>query len=205
MTFSNKVHVVDPDSRRRAHIAFQLAGSALSAEVYENLEELESFSPETGFVLLNVDDSDEPLRNLTDYFREQSNFLPVAVYSTSLDVRQVVECLQSGAADYLVWPVSAADIVSTIERSVGRARASMLENTRRASAYSKVAALTPRERQVLAGVVEGMSNKAIGDYFGISARTVEVHRANTLRKLGVCTTVEAVRTAIYAGVEFDVP
>lgn len=204
MTFSNKVHVIDPDSRRRAHIAFQLADSALRAEVYESLEELERFSPEAGFVLLNVDGSDEPLRNLTDYFRAQSNFLPVAVYSSSLDVRQVVECLQSGAADYLVWPVSAADIVSTIDRSVGRAREGVLENTRRASACSQVAALTRRERQVLAGIVEGMSNKAIGDHFEISSRTVEVHRANTLRKLGVRTTAEAVRIAVYAGVELDV-
>lgn len=203
MTYSSKVHVVDSDSRRRAHIAYQLAGSALSAEVYEDLEELEQFSPEAGFVLLNVDSSDDPLRNLTEYFRAQSNFLPVAVYSSSLDVRQVVECLQSGAADYLVWPISAADIVSTIDRSLSRARDSMRENTRRASACSKVAALTPRERQVLAGIVEGLSNKAIGDHFGISSRTVEVHRANTLRKLGVRTTVEAVRIAIYAGVEID--
>lgn len=201
MTMSNQVHVVDPDLRRRAHIAFQLAQSALRTEVYESLDEFATFSPGGGFVLLNNDGEEQVLQRLHEYFHARGQFLPVAVYSSGLNVRHVVECIQRGAADYLVWPFGLDDVVSAINRSARLAQETAWTQSRQASACLKVAQLTPRERQVLACMVDGRSNRDIAEHLEISSRTVEIHRANAIRKLDASTTAEAVRIGIYAGLE----
>lgn len=198
MAFSLQVHVVDQDSRRRALIAYELAESAMRAEVYENLTEFERFAPPTGLVLLNVDAGIKALNDLKDYFRSRGNFLPVATYSTFVDVRLIVECVQNGAADYLAWPIISDDVLDTIDRCAKRGGGQADVEGRRASARLAVAELSARERQVLEFMVRGLSNKETAAILGISSRTVEIHRGNVIKKLGARNTPEAVRIGVYA-------
>jgi FixJ family two-component response regulator len=200
MTLSNQVHVVDQDTRRRAQIACELAGSPLRAEVYESLDELKEFNPAAGYVLLSAEAGGHALQELNDYFRTRGEFLPVAVYSSSVNTRQIVDSIQNGAADFLAWPFDAWDVLGSLDRSARRAQKAIAEDSKRAAACLRIADLSAREREVLASMVEGRSNKETAKLLGISSRTVEIHRGNTIRKLAARSTAEAVRIGIYAGV-----
>ncbi len=113
-------------------------------------------------------------------------------------VAQIVEAVLQGAVDYLVWPFDVAAITESIELTQSRAAALAGSKLREAMARSRIERLTRREREVLAGVADGMSNRMIGEKLEISPRTVEIHRANMLNKMGANHTSEAIRIAIEA-------
>jgi two-component system, LuxR family, response regulator FixJ len=113
-------------------------------------------------------------------------------------VGRVVRAVMAGAVDYLEWPASPAHIRAALaEIDANAARIGSLR-LREAKAQSRVRKLTRREREVLAGVATGLSNRMIGDRLAISPRTVEIHRANMLNKMGANHTAEAIRIAIEA-------
>jgi two-component system response regulator FixJ len=114
-----------------------------------------------------------------------------------------VQALKLGAFDFLEKPCDPAVLIQLVEQAC-----TALEEDQRAqsvvqNARDTIARLTPRERDVLTGLLEGRSNKAIGYDLDISPRTVEIHRANLMDKLGVRSLSEALRIAIAAG--FSVP
>ena len=109
----------------------------------------------------------------------------------------------AGALDYLAWPFDSHDVEATIAKIQGHVANAARAQYRRASAEQLVSTLSPRERDVLAELVEGHANKDIGARLGISPRTVEIHRASALRKLSAATSAEAVRIGLYAGLDSD--
>ncbi|MEO7915072.1 MAG: LuxR C-terminal-related transcriptional regulator, partial [Novosphingobium sp.] len=98
----------------------------------------------------------------------------------------------------LVWPFDVAVVSESIALAQGRAASLAGSKLREAIARSRIERLTRREREVLAGVADGMSNRLIGEKLAISPRTVEIHRANMLNKMGASHTSEAIRIAIEA-------
>ncbi len=119
------------------------------------------------------------------------------------EISIAVQALKLGAYDFLEKPCNPAILIQVVEQACGA-----LEQDQRAQsvvedAKATIARLTPRERDVLAGLLEGRANKAIGFDLDISPRTVEIHRANLMDKLGVRSLSEALRIAIAAG--FSVP
>ena len=105
----------------------------------------------------------------------------------------------SGALAYLDWPFSS----DALDRSVTRLRRHGEQfarvERRKAEARQLVASLTPRERDVLEGLLEGESNKGIAKKLELSPRTVEIHRSNMMSRLNAQSTSDAVRIGIYAG------
>ena len=119
------------------------------------------------------------------------------------EISIAVQALKLGALDFLEKPCDPAVLIQLVEQAC-----TALEQDQRAQsvvqdARDTIARLTPRERDVLTGLLEGRSNKAIGYDLDISPRTVEIHRANLMDKLGVRSLSEALRIAISAG--FSVP
>jgi two-component system, LuxR family, response regulator FixJ len=119
------------------------------------------------------------------------------------EIAIAVQALKLGAFDFLEKPCNPAVLIQVVEQAC-----TALEEDQRAQAVVQdardtIARLTPRERDVLAGLLEGRANKAIGYDLDISPRTVEIHRANLMDKLGVRSLSEALRIAISAG--FSVP
>jgi two-component system, LuxR family, response regulator FixJ len=104
----------------------------------------------------------------------------------------------AGALDYLEWPCDTARILTAIELAESAAASIGSLRLREARARSRVQKLTRREREVLEGVADGLSNRLIGERLAISPRTVEIHRANMLTKMGANHTSEAIRIAIEA-------
>lgn len=193
---TNQIMLIDIDFRRRATICHSLEGDIFHVEPFENVAELPVVLPASGTVL--VHDSDNAIPALIDRMTKTGDWLPVIGFSEEADIRKVVAALHSGASDYLSWPFAQGDIAGALAASQARFGAVSDARLSEARARSKINQLTARERQVLTAVAEGLSNRRIGERLCISPRTVEIHRANMLSKIGASHTSDAIRVAIEA-------
>ncbi len=194
----NNLFVVDGDFRRRAAISHCLAGTTIHAEPFEDVRELISRWPRSGLLL--VHDDEGSVNVLLAHMSQSGRWLPVIGYAEHPATRTVVQAVLEGAIDYIGWPFTAQEIAEVVTTAAARAKLFGTSRLRESLARSRVDRLTKRERQVLVGVAEGLSNRLIGEKLSISPRTVEIHRANMLTKMGANHTSEAFRIAIEAAV-----
>ena len=188
--------LLDPDFRRRAAISHLLASTDIHVEPFEDLAELDRRWPRDG-VLFAYDDGAVVARAV-ERMGAAGHWLPLVAFAEAPGTDQVVQAILAGAADFLEWPFDLPKIreaLAVAEESRGALSNAKL---REAMARSRVQRLTKREREVLAGVADGLSNRLIGERLAISPRTVEIHRANMLNKMGASHTSEAIRIAIEA-------
>ncbi len=197
MTRSNLV-LIDSDFRRRAAISHCLAETPIHVEPFEDLSEITRRWPRDGVIL--VHDDGIIVAALHQHMTEIGKWLPLVAFAAAPETGQVVKAVLDGAIDYLSWPFGNSEVRQALivaEESAGSLGSLRL---REAMARSRVRKLTRREREVLAGVADGLSNRLIGERLEISPRTVEIHRANMLTKMGANHTSEAIRIAIEAAV-----
>jgi two-component system, LuxR family, response regulator FixJ len=107
--------------------------------------------------------------------------------------------MKAGAVDFFEKPFSDDAMLAAVRRALGRQRQESARETERDAAKERLASLTARERQVLEGLVAGKANKNIAFDLGISARTVEIYRANVMTKMDAASLSELVRMALSAG------
>ncbi|MDR3486176.1 MAG: response regulator [Bradyrhizobium sp.] len=123
--------------------------------------------------------------------------LAVIVVTAQGDVQTAVRAMKAGASDFLEKPYSDHALLGSIEAAFSRE--TQLDRDREiGDAFRRIATLSPREREVLDQLVSGRSNKLIAYHLGISVRTVEVHRARMMERLGVRQLAEAVRVGVLA-------
>ena len=125
--------------------------------------------------------------------------LPVVVVTAHGDVPLAVEAMRIGACNFIEKPYAAATILGAVEAAFGRGDETMERAREATAAATRVATLTPRELEVLHGLIAGRQNKVIARDLGLSPRTVEVHRANLMAKLQAGSLSEAVLIALGAG------
>jgi len=180
-----------------------LIGRNLHVEPFESPDELGSSWPNAD-VMLVVDDADF-IKLAAQKMTSRAIWLPLVAYSSIPSPRRVADAVLDGAIDYVAWPGNVADMIEVIEEAEARARTQPMRErlAREATAQSRLDGLSRRERQVLACVADGMSNRLIGGRLGISARTVEIHRAHILEKTAARSTSEAIRLAVEAGVMLE--
>jgi two-component system, LuxR family, response regulator FixJ len=123
--------------------------------------------------------------------------LPIIVMTAHGDIQAAVRAMKAGATDFLEKPCSEEALLAAIEIAFTSARAyvrgeEIIEATRR------VERLSPREREVLEGLIDGRSNKVIAHALGLSVRTIEVHRARMMERLGMRQLTQALRLGIMA-------
>ncbi|EIZ80961.1 two component LuxR family transcriptional regulator [Novosphingobium sp. Rr 2-17] len=188
--------LIDRDTRRRAAISHALAAAGVYVEPFENIGELAMSWPRSSVVLVHDEPGaiDELLENMARY----GKWLPIIAFSEYPNADRIVQAMLDGAIDYLDWPIVAETISATLVRALGRAKGVGNAKRREVMAQARVDRLTRREREVLGGVASGLSNRLIGEKLLISPRTVEIHRANMLHKLGASHTSDAIRIAIEA-------
>jgi two-component system response regulator FixJ len=114
------------------------------------------------------------------------------------DVGLAVQAMKAGAVDFIEKPFEKAVLLSAIEQGMERLMRATRDGSRAEEAGVRLQVLTPREREVLDGLARGLPNKTIAYDLGISPRTVEIHRANLMTKLGVRSLSEALRIAFAA-------
>jgi len=188
--------LIDPDVRRRAAVTHLLAGAGIHVEPFEDLAELTRAWPREGIILAS--DEGEMVRELLTDMATHGKWLPLVAFAPLPSTPRVVQAVLAGAIDYLEWPFDAVTIRTAIQLAHSSADGIGNARLREAMARSRIKKLTRREREVLAGVADGLSNRLIGERLAISPRTVEIHRANMLTKMGANHTSEAIRVAIEA-------
>jgi two-component system, LuxR family, response regulator FixJ len=196
MAQQRSIALLDGNFRRRAAITHALAAQSVHVEPYEDLSEVTLRWPRSRSIL--VADEGAAITGLIDHMAATGNWLPVIGMSAEPEIERVVRAVLTGALDYVEWPCDVAKIVTAIDLAEGAAAGIGSLRLREARARSRLQGLTRREREVLEGVADGLSNRLIGEKLAISPRTVEIHRANMLTKMGASHTSEAIRIAIEA-------
>jgi two-component system response regulator FixJ len=194
------VHLVDDNESFRRSTAWLLEAADLAVRDYpggaELLSALERRSEDRGPACI-VSDIRMPGMSgieLHDELRRRECTLPLIFITAHGDIPLAVEAMRNGALDFIEKPFEEATLVDAVQRALQH------QPTARASqeASRRLAALTPRERQVMDLVVAGKLNKVVADELGISIKTVELHRANMMSKLGVRNLPDLVRMAMEA-------
>lgn len=188
--------LIDSDFRRRAAVTHVLAGTGIHVEPFESLTEIATRWPRGG-VILACDEGDL-IRELLGHMADSGRWLPLTGYAPVPSTPRVVQAVLAGALDYLEWPFGEREVRQTLAVAQASEGLKGSLRLREAMARSRIQRLTRREREVLAGVADGLSNRLIGERLAISPRTVEIHRANMLNKMGASHTSEAIRIAIEA-------
>lgn len=192
------LHIVDPISRVRAELARMAFDLGYHAEVYADLKELAMRPPPTGLVLMNDDRALGGIASLMDQMTQYGIWLPVVATGEAPQPGEVVKAMKAGVLDYLVMPVDTMQLDFTLARLNGEAQTYVEARRKLVEARSRLAGLSRRESEVLELLARGSSNKVIARELEISPRTVEIHRANMMTKLGARHAAEAVRVKLEA-------
>jgi FixJ family two-component response regulator len=192
------LHILDGSHRSRADQARLGYELGYHCEIYANIEELKERPPNRGIVLARDDSEWGSAADVLAFLHGIGVWLPVVGTSDESRPGQVVAAVKAGAFDYLRLPLTKERLQEAVVRidqeakAYGEARRKIIE------ARSRIANLSPREREVLEWLAEGRSNKMIARELDISPRTVEIHRANMMGKLGANHAAEAVRLRLEA-------
>ncbi len=188
--------LIDADMRRRAAISHALSSSGIHVEPFESTSELSGSWPRSGVILIH--DAPGAIADVVERMAAHGDWFPIIAFSEDATTGRVVEAILDGAIDYVGWPISPVELATILTRAMGRADQIGNAKLREVMARARIERLTRREREVLGGVASGLSNRLIGEKLSISPRTVEIHRANMLNKLGANHTSDAIRIAIEA-------
>ncbi len=192
----------DPSMRDALAVVFTLAGYRVS--LFPDAESFLAAVPVStpSALLLDVHLPGKSGIDLLKRLDAANYGAPIIMISADADVAHAVDAVKSGAFDYLVKPLEGRELAARIESAIAvferRARQQSGVRPLR-SDFPGQAALTPRERQVLAEIANGASNKEAGRRLGISPRTVEVHRARIMDKIGARNAADLVRIVLGGG------
>jgi two-component system response regulator FixJ len=194
------VHLVDDDGAIRRSAGFLLKTSGYQVRSYESgVDLLRSFSElDKGCILLDIRMPGMDGLEVQQALKDKGVTLPVIIMTGHGDVTLAVKAMKAGAIDFIEKPFEKASLLGAIEQGVKRLRDVEKGDDLAREATVRLGALTPRERDVLAGLAQGLPNKTIAYDLGISPRTVEIHRANLMTKLEVRSLSEALRIAFAA-------
>jgi two-component system, LuxR family, response regulator FixJ len=195
------IHVIDDDPAMRDSLAFLLDVQGFEPRVHESAV---TFLETTGNAEIDcvVTDIRMPVLNgieLVQRMKSDGMTCPVIVITGHGDVALAVEAMKAGVIDFIEKPFSDEALVSAIRAAIEGSREATATDKSRQQAEQRLAELSPRERDVLSGLVAGKINKVIAHELGISPRTVEVYRANLMAKTQAKSMSELMRLALAVG------
>jgi FixJ family two-component response regulator len=202
------VHVVDDDRAFRSAIGRLLDASGHEARLYASASEYLAAEPSQGpaCVLLDLRMPECSGLDLQDALARRPHRHPVIFLSGHADVPAAVRAMRAGALDFLTKPVPSATLLEAIGRALAQDLASREERRHVDEMKRRYFTLTPRERQVMAGVIAGKLNKQICGLLNAAERTVKTHRAHLMEKMRVRSVAELVRISedlVRAGVRLE--
>ena len=192
------IHLIDDDDGVRQSLAFSLTTAGLAVRAYESavafLEALPGVQP--GCVVTDVRMPGIDGLELQRRLNEQAMNLPVIIITGHGDVRLAVEAMKAGAIDFIEKPFDDDVLLAAIQKAIHRYDRTGEREQEAAHIRARLKSLSPRENDVLQGLLAGHPNKTIAYDLKISARTVEVHRANVMAKMAAGSLPELVRMAL---------
>lgn len=189
------IRVVDDDSAFRRAVCGQLATAGHTVRDYGSISELlrQGIGDEPGCLILDLHMPGPDWLDLQDVVTRSAEPLPVIVLTAKASAHDTLRAMKAGAADFFLKPVDQETLVGAVTNALANhlSRRRMLQQI--AALKARYATLTPRERQVAAMVVAGAFNKEIGAALGTAERTVKLHRANAMEKMGARSLPDLVR------------
>jgi two-component system response regulator FixJ len=195
------VMVVDDDSGVRNAMRSLLKSVGLESMLFASAQEfLAAYQPaQPGCLVLDIRMPGMSGLELQQQLNLRGAVVPVIFMTGHGDIPMAVEAMQHGAFDFLQKPFRDQDLLDRIQRAIlkdGELRKSLGEHTR---IREHLDTLTPREREVLDLMTQGKQNKTIAQDLGVSPRTVEIHRARVMEKMGAQSVAELVRMMMDLG------
>ena len=205
MAFEANVWVVDDDDAMRDSLDFLLGAAGFSVKVFESAASLLDALPsgQSGCVVTDVRMPGMDGIELLKHLKRTNAALCVVVMTGHGDVPLAVEAMKLGAVDFVEKPFEDERLIDTVRIALAGAADAANGDAASTPIIARVDSLSPRERQVMDGLVAGLSNKAIARDYDISPRTVEVYRANLMSKMQAANLSELVRLAMRAGLLKD--
>ena len=201
MTGKGPVYVIDDDDAMRDSLQFLLDSANFDTRLFETaqafLEALPAIT--SGCVVSDIRMPGIDGIELLKRVKSAKVSLPVIIMTGHGDIPLAVEAMKLGAIDFLEKPFEDDRLLARIEAALQQAEAGVRNEALTQEIVARVKSLSPRERQVMDGLVAGLSNKVIARDYDISPRTIEVYRANVMTKMQASSLSELVRLAIRSG------
>jgi len=205
MTTKGHVYVIDDDAAMRDSLSFLLDSAGFGVTLFDDALAFLDALPGLGFGCVVSDvrmpglDGIELLKRM----KAQQSAFPILIMTGHGDVPLAVEAMKLGAVDFLEKPFDDDRLTTMIESAIREAEPAAKSEAVSQDIAARVASLSPRERQVMEGLIAGLSNKLIAREYDISPRTIEVYRANVMTKMQAGSLSELVRLAMRAGMLND--
>jgi two-component system response regulator FixJ len=205
MASRGKVYVIDDDEAMRDSLNFLLGAADFDVTLFESAQQFLEVAAGVDFGCVVSDvrmpgvDGIEMLKRL----KASRSTLPVLIMTGHGDVPLAVEAMKLGAIDFLEKPFEDDRLIGMVDVALKQAASGARTEAETQDIATRVASLSPRERQVMEGLVAGLSNKMIARDYDISPRTIEVYRANVMTKMQAGSLSELVRLAMRAGAVKD--
>jgi|SRR5665213_497600 len=205
MLHRGKVYVIDDDDAMRDSLDFLLGSADFQVMLFESALNFLDALPtiDFGCVVSDVRMPEIDGLELLKRLKAGGSLLPVVIMTGHGDVPLAVEAMKLGAADFLEKPFEDDRFIGMIEAALKHAEPGVKSEAVTIEIQARIASLSPRERQVMDGLIAGLSNKLIAREYDISPRTIEVYRANVMTKMQAASLSELVRLAMRGGVFKD--
>lgn len=201
MPQKGNVYVIDDDLAMRDSLDFLLGSVGFNVTLFDSALKFLEIMPNLPFGCV-VSDVRMPGMDGIDLLRQlkkEQKTLPIVIMTGHGDIPLAVEAMKLGAIDFLEKPFEDERLVLMITTALSQATDNSKNEAAIADIASRIASLSPRERQVMDGLVAGLSNKLIARDYSISPRTIEVYRANVMTKMQAGSISELVRLAMRGG------
>ena len=200
-----RVYVIDDDEAMRESLNFLLESAGFNVRLFETAQSFLNALPglEFGCIVSDVRMPGIDGIELLKRMKAGRSGFPILIMTGHGDVPLAVEAMKQGAVDFLEKPFEDDRLIGMIETAVRQAEPTAKSEALALDIAARVATLSPRERQVMDGLVAGLSNKLIARDYDISPRTIEVYRANVMTKMQANSLSELVRLAMRAGLLKD--
>lgn len=202
MNAAPTVFVVDDDPSIRRALVRLIKSVGCDVETYPTAKEfLDAYDKRAGCLVLDIRMPGLSGLELQEVLAERQIVLPIIFITGHGDVPMSVRAMKGGAVDFLQKPFNDQELLDAIQRALARDTTLRQTQALRTEADRRVALLTPREHDVFRLVVVGKMNKEIAAHYGISEKTVKVHRARVMEKMQAASLAELVRFAQIAGLD----
>jgi FixJ family two-component response regulator len=195
------VFVIDEDASVRCALTRLIRSLGMQVETFVTGQEFLSCKVPEGpaCIVLDMGLSGENGLMLQDTLRTSERRPPIIFITGYGTVPLCVKAMKAGAVDFLLKPVDEQDLLEAISRALEEDRYTQGNQRKRAAIAWRVATLTPREREVMALVVTGRSNKQIADDLGTGEKTIKVHRSRVMQKMQAMSIADLIRMADTVG------